>query len=106
MTQLLQIHVVRFDPARDQVPHTETFTVETDGPISVLQALRRIYRDTDPSLGFRNADCRRGVCGVCSLTIDGRRVLACMQLARDGMTIATPPNRPVLRDLVFEMDSR
>ncbi len=100
----MKLHVSRFDPAADAAARFETFDLAVEGPISVLQALRRIYQELDSSLAFRNADCRRGVCGVCSLSIDGRRVLACMHLAVDGMRIAPPPRRHVFRDLVFDIE--
>jgi len=100
----LHIRIARYDPAVDAAPHDQTYAVPVDGTISVLQAIRRIHRGLDGTLSFRNCDCRRGVCGLCSMMINGRRRLACMCVAEDGMTVAPPPNREVLRDLVFDLD--
>ncbi len=101
----LRISLYRFDPSRDESSRYEEYEIEDDdGPLSVLQAVRKIYRRIDGSLSFRNSDCRRGVCGVCSMMIDGRRRLSCMIVARDGMVVAPPPNRRVVKDLVFETD--
>lgn len=100
----LKITISRFTPSLDEAPHMQTYDVPVDGTISVLQAIRRIHRSLDGTLSFRNCDCRRGVCGLCSMMIDGKRRLACMCVAEDGMSIAPPPNRTVLKDLVFDLD--
>jgi len=102
--ETLRIRILRSDPARDEAPRHEEFLIETDGSLSVLQAIRRVYQTVDGSLSFRNSDCRRGVCGVCSMMIDGRRRLACMCVATDGMTVEPPPRLRVIKDLVFETD--
>ena len=101
---VLNITLYRFDPARDEEPRLETYRPETVGPLSVQQAIRRVYQDLDGGLSLRNSDCRRGVCGVCSMMIDGRRRLACMCVATDGMVVEPPPNRKIIKDLVFETD--
>ncbi len=101
---VLRLTITRFTPETDEAPHEETFEIPVDGTISVLQAIRRVHRGLDGTLSFRNCDCRRGVCGLCSMMIDGKRRLACMCIAEDGMTVAPPPNRKVLKDLVFELD--
>lgn len=100
----LRIRIERFTPGHDKTPRAQDYDLPIDGTISVLQAIRRIHRTLDGSLSFRNCDCRRGVCGLCSMMIDGKRRLACMCVAEDGMSIAPPPNRPVLKDLVFDLD--
>ncbi len=100
----IRITISRFTPASDPAPHEQLYDLPVDGTISVLQAIRRIHRSLDGTLSFRNCDCRRGVCGLCSMMIDGKRRLACMCVAEDGMSIAPPPNRPVLKDLVFDLD--
>ena len=100
----LRIRLYRYDPAFDEAPRHEEYEIEADGPLSILQAIRRVYYTVDGSLSFRNSDCRRGVCGICSMMVDGRRQLTCMCVATNGMTIDPPPNRPIIKDLVFETD--
>jgi succinate dehydrogenase/fumarate reductase iron-sulfur protein len=102
--ETLQITISRFTPSSDESPCEQSYDLPLDGTISVLQAIRRIHRTLDGTLSFRNCDCRRGVCGLCSMMIDGKRRLACMCVAEDGMSIAPPPNRSVLKDLVFDLD--
>lgn len=98
------LRLSRFDPTVDQEPHEETYEYEAEGTLNVIQAIRRIYRTVDGTLSFRDTDCHRGVCGLCSMMIDGKRRLGCMCIAEDGMTVAPPPNRKVIKDLLFEMD--
>ena len=49
------------------------------GPM-VLDALIKIKNELDPSLAFRRS-CREGICGSCSMNIDGRNTLACIWYA-------------------------
>jgi len=100
----LNITLYRFDPKIDESSKLQSYTIKTDGPVSVLQAIRHVYHNVDGTLSFRNSDCRRGVCGICSMMINGRRQLTCMCLAKDGMTVEPPPNRTIVKDLVFETD--
>ncbi len=43
----------------------------------VLDALIKIKNEFDPTLAFRRS-CREGICGSCSMNIDGRNTLACI----------------------------
>jgi succinate dehydrogenase (ubiquinone) iron-sulfur subunit len=43
----------------------------------VLDALIKIKNEVDPSLAFRRS-CREGICGSCSMNIDGQNTLACI----------------------------
>ena len=99
-----KMRIQRFDPKQDDTPHHENFNLETEGDLNVIQAIRHIHETIEGSLAFRNTDCRRGVFGLCSMIIDGKRRLACMCVAADGMTIEPPRNRNIVKDLVFEMN--
>ena len=104
LMETIEITLFRYDPKVDLEGKEVSYEISTDGPISVLQAIRRVYQKKDASLSFRNSDCRRGVCGICSMMVDGRRKLTCMCLAKNGMVVGPPPNRRVIKDLVFETD--
>lgn len=43
----------------------------------VLDALIKIKNEQDPSLTFRRS-CREGICGSCSMNINGTNTLACL----------------------------
>ena len=45
----------------------------------VLDALIKIKNEIDPTLTFRRS-CREGICGSCSMNINGSNTLACLWL--------------------------
>jgi len=68
----------------------------------VLDALIKIKSEQDPSLTFRRS-CREGICGSCSMNMDGRNGLACTTAIEDlkGEVRITPlPHMDVIKDLV------
>ena len=48
----------------------------------VLDALIKIKNEMDSSLTFRRS-CREGICGSCSMNIDGGNTLACLKSIDD-----------------------
>ena len=81
----------------------DTYHVDMDncGPM-VLDALIKIKNEMDPTLTFRRS-CREGVCGSCSMNIDGTNGLACTSAIEDvkGDVKITPlPHMEVIKDLV------
>ncbi|QYE35630.1 MULTISPECIES: succinate dehydrogenase iron-sulfur subunit [Sphingosinicellaceae] len=99
--------VYRWDPASGRNPRLDTFDIDLDdcGPM-VLDALLKIVDEIDPSLAFRRS-CREGVCGSCSMNIDGVNTLACLQPIdglRGGKSRVAPlPHMHVLRDLIPDL---
>ena len=49
----------------------------------VLDALIKIKNEIDATLTFRRS-CREGICGSCSMNIDGTNTLACLKGHRRG----------------------
>jgi fumarate reductase (CoM/CoB) subunit B len=92
--------IYRFDPACDEPPHYETCTVDVEEGARVLHFLHAVH-EKDPTLSYRYC-CGTGQCGSCAVQVDGTPVLACMEEARDGMTIE-PLNLPIKKDLVIDM---
>ena len=71
----------------------------------VLDALIKIKNETDPTLTFRRS-CREGVCGSCSMNIDGTNWLACTRFLSDTAepaTIYPLNNLRVINDLVPDL---
>jgi succinate dehydrogenase / fumarate reductase iron-sulfur subunit len=48
----------------------------------VLDALIKIKNEIDSTLTFRRS-CREGICGSCSMNIDGTNGLACLKAIED-----------------------
>ncbi|MEM9289275.1 MAG: succinate dehydrogenase iron-sulfur subunit, partial [Pseudomonadota bacterium] len=84
-------------------PRMDTYEVDMDecGPM-VLDALGYIKNIIDPTLTYRRS-CREGVCGSCSMNMNGVNGLACTTAIEDckGTISITPlPHMEVIKDLV------
>jgi succinate dehydrogenase/fumarate reductase iron-sulfur protein len=99
-----KLQIQRFHPEKDEAPQHETYEIQSEGLLNVMQAIRCINQTLDGTLSFRNSDCHRGVCGLCSMMINGKRRLACMCVTEDNMTIEPPSNRKIVKDLLYEIE--
>ena len=98
--------IYRWSPDDDKNPRVDTFTIDKDecGPM-VLDDLIKIKNEVDGSLTFRRS-CREGICGSCSMNIDGTNTLACLKSIEDikGDVVVFPlPHMSVVKDLVPDM---
>jgi succinate dehydrogenase / fumarate reductase iron-sulfur subunit len=98
--------VYRWDPDTGANPRVDAFEIDLDdcGPM-VLDAIIKIKDEVDPTLTFRRS-CREGICGSCSMNIDGTNTLACTKPINDikGDVVINPlPHLPVIKDLVPDM---
>src|SRR3954470_10956275 len=104
--RLKTFKIYRYDPDTGANPRFEKFTIDLDkcGPM-VLDALIKIKNEIDPTLTFRRS-CREGICGSCSMNMDGRNGLACTTAIADlkGEVRITPlPALNVVKDLVPDL---
>src|SRR4051812_12488995 len=78
-TRVREFKVYRWNADDGQNPRTDTYEIDLDscGPM-VLDALIKIKNEVDPGLTFRRS-CREGICGSCSMNIDGTNTLACLK---------------------------
>ena len=95
--------IYRWSPDDDENPRTDVYEVDLDacGPM-VLDALIKIKNEVDPTLTFRRS-CREGICGSCSMNMNGTNGLACTTAIEDlkGEVRITPlPHMEVIKDLV------
>ncbi|MCH8684632.1 succinate dehydrogenase iron-sulfur subunit [Pedomonas mirosovicensis] len=96
--------IYRWNPDDGQNPHMDTYEVDLAecGPM-VLDALIKIKNEIDPTLTFRRS-CREGVCGSCSMNINGQNGLACTTAIEDckgaDVKITPLPHMEVIKDLV------
>ncbi len=98
--------VYRYDPDSPEIPRVDTYQVDTKdcGPM-VLDALIWIKSKIDATLTFRRS-CREGICGSCSMNIDGVNTLACtkhIDEMKGDVAIYPLPHMPVVKDLVPDM---
>ena len=102
-TRVREFRIYRWDPEDERNPRLDTFFVDVDdcGPM-VLDALIKIKGEQDSSLTFRRS-CREGICGSCSMNMNGKNGLACTTAIEDlkGDIQITPlPHMEVIKDLV------
>ncbi|GMF32740.1 unnamed protein product [Phytophthora fragariaefolia] len=108
-TNVKDFEIYRWSPETGEKPHQQTYPVDLDdcGPM-VLDALVKIKNEQDPTLAFRRS-CREGICGSCSMNIDGGNTLACVtpiKKSRNHVVRIYPlPHMFVIRDLVTELNN-
>ncbi len=107
MKSKVLIRVQRFYPKEDAGPSYDTY--EIDGEVAhkqtVLSALQYIYDSMDHTLAFRGA-CGRGVCGTCTVNMNGRPGLSCMRMVDRDFVVEPLPTFEILRDLVVDPTKR
>ena len=101
-------HIYRWSPDDDQNPRLDTYTLDIDdcGPM-VLDALIKIKNEIDTGLTFRRS-CREGICGSCSMNVDGTNTLACLKSIEEvkgDVYIYPLPHMSVIKDLVPDLSN-
>jgi len=107
-TRLREYRVYRYDPDEGANPRMDTYFVDRDdvSPM-VLDGLFYIKNNIDPTLTFRRS-CREGICGSCSMNIDGINTLACTKSMDDidgPVTIYPLPHLSVIKDLIPDLSN-
>lgn len=69
---------------------------------SVSTALQYLQQHQEANLGYA-LSCRRGLCKLCAMRIDGEVKLACTVPLRDGMRIEPAKLKHALHDTVIEL---
>lgn len=105
-TRIKKFRIYRYDPDTGENPRIDTYHVDLDtcGPM-ILDAIIKIKNEIDPTLTFRRS-CREGICGSCSMNIDGVNVLACttgIDTVEGDIRINPLPHMPVVKDLIPDL---
>jgi hypothetical protein len=91
-------------PEQGPRSHWETHAVPFERGQSVLDGLRWIRVNKDPSLAIRFSCINANACKECMMELDGETVYACTaRLEPREMTVAPLPNKKLVRDLVTEI---
>jgi len=98
--------IYRWDPENSDNPRLDRFEIDLNecGPM-LLDAILKIKNEIDTSLAFRRS-CREGVCGSCSMNVNGKNTLVCTKAISDypaKISIYPLPHLPVIKDLVTDM---
>lgn len=70
---------------------------------SILESLQEIKVNQDPSLSFR-CGCKSGVCGSCSIKVNGQEKLACKTGLKENDLIEPIKNSSIIKDLVVDLE--
>lgn len=107
---VVNFEIYRFNPESKSKPTVQVFPVNLNqcGPM-VLDGLIKIKSEQDASLTFRRS-CREGICGSCSMNIDGTNTLACLKPIDEAVTgntvrIYPLPHMPIMKDLVPDLNN-
>ena len=85
-------------------PRVENFEVTFEAGQSVLDGLRMVRQQADPSLAFRFSCINANACKECMMLIDGDVDYACTVRLKEGVTSLAPlPKKALIRDLVTEI---
>ena len=100
------VKIYRWNPDDQKNPRLDTFEVDLDecGPM-VLDALISIKSEHDSSVSFRRS-CREGICGSCSMNINGTNQLACttpMDSIDGEIRVYPLPHMEVIKDLIVDL---
>lgn len=84
----------------------QTYEVPYSKGLSVMNILDYIYENVDGTLAYySHSACRRGVCGRCMFLINGKAGLACQTPVHGDLTLETPKQFTIVRDLVYSAPS-
>ena len=100
----ITFNVYRWNRESNENPRLDRFHINKSklGPM-VLDALMFIKNQMDPSLTFRRS-CREGICGSCSMNVNGTNTLACLKpIEGEEINIYPLPHMRVLKDLIPDM---
>ena len=82
----------------------QTYEVPFEPGQSVLDGLRWLRINRDPSLAVRFSCINANACKECMIQLDGDTVYACTaRLEPRAMTLTPLPNKKLIRDLVTEI---
>ena len=84
--------------------HWETHAVPFERGQSVLDGLRWLRVNKDPSLAIRFSCINANACKECMIQVDGKTVYACTtRMTEAQMTLEPLRNKPLVKDLVTEI---
>ncbi len=102
MSAIAKLKIRRGSPAG--LARWETFEVPFEPGQSVLDGLRWLRINKDPSLAMRFSCINANACKECMIELDGETVYACTaRLEPREMTLMPLPNKDLIRDLVTEI---
>ena len=106
MADRITMQVARYRPEQEDAPTFAEYEVPLRKDWAILDALNYIKDEVDGTLSYRWS-CRMGICGSCSMTVNGEPTLTCAafltKFAPGPVRVEPLHHFPVIRDLVVEL---
>jgi len=103
--KMIQVQVLRFDPAVDKDPYYQSFEVPLTKGMSAINVLDYIYQNLDGTLAYYDhAACALGICARCTGKINGKAGLFCQTVIQDDVTLEPLSKSRVIKDLVIQRE--
>lgn len=101
----VRLNIFRFDPSCDAEPRYETYKVPYWEGMSVLDSLEYVDKNLAP-IAFQR-DCKRYMCGSCTVRLNGTPVLACKRKiapseTKQELKLEPLTCLPLIRDLMVD----
>ncbi|WP_456403489.1 succinate dehydrogenase/fumarate reductase iron-sulfur subunit [Hydrogenimonas sp.] len=109
ITKKLTFKTFRFNAETDFLPYFKTYEMEVGKDELVLDILNRIKWEFDGSFSYRRS-CRHGICGSCSIKVNGKPVLSCKQnvwelveiFDTDTLLLEPQSRKRVVKDMIID----
>ncbi len=109
ITKKLTFKTFRFNAETDFLPYFKTYEMEVGKDELVLDILNRIKWEFDGSFSYRRS-CRHGICGSCSIKVNGKPVLSCKQnvwdlvdiFNTDTLLLEPQSRKRVVKDMIID----
>jgi succinate dehydrogenase / fumarate reductase iron-sulfur subunit len=109
-TKKITFKVFRFNSETDYLPAYIDYDVDVTHENVILDILTYIKNEMDGTLSYRRS-CRHGICGICSIKVNGKAILACkenvLQLVEtygDTLTIEPLSIKRAMKDLIIDKE--
>ena len=100
----------RFNKETDYLPYYDTFELVVTKDEVILDVMNRIKWEYDGSFSYRRS-CRHGICGSCSVKVNGKATLACkdnvfelVDIFGTELTIEPQSIKRAYKDMVVDKD--
>lgn len=103
----IKVKILRSAPSSGEDSYWRIYVLplQTDETVSVLSLLRSIFENLDHSLAF-TGPCEKGLCGMCTVVVNGETRLACNTFVNRDITIEPVKGKKILRDLIVDRTRR
>jgi succinate dehydrogenase/fumarate reductase-like Fe-S protein len=99
----MKAKIYRFDPEKDAAPYYQDYElpITREDRYTAMDVLQYVYDFLDTTLSFfSHSVCNHGICGRCTIRINGSTKLACTYLVEEDELTIEPKAGRVIKDLV------